>query len=141
MDPSMKSSRNMESTNGKEVVPPSQRISRDPSSQTNNTSKPTYATITKSQSSSNHTALFWETMKPVLQHKIPYWNERETKGDGNCFFNAIIDQFQNNPGVYDTLSNAAKQCSTPSELRSAVITFSFSFIPVRNFVMRNSSFH
>ena len=114
MDPSMKSSRNMESSNGKEVVPPSH---------SNQSSKPTYANITKSRNSSNHTALFWETMKPVLQHKIPYWNDTETRGDGNCFFNAIIDQIQNNPGVYDTLSNAAKQCSTPSELRKAVVIF------------------
>ena len=62
-------------------------------------------------------------MQPVLQHKIPYWNDTETRGDGNCFFNAIIDQIQNNPGVYDTLSEAAKQCSTPSELRKAVVIF------------------
>ena len=76
------------------------------------------------QMSSNHSASFMDLMrKTVLHHKIPYWNERETKGDGNCFYNAIIDQFQNNPGVYDTLSEDAKQCSTPSELKAAVITF------------------
>ena len=121
----------MESTNGEEVVPPSLQLVV--SSQTTNSPKPSYANITKSkpsnanitksQGSSNHTALFWETMKPVLQHKIPYWNDRETEGDGNCFYNAIIDQIQNNPGVYDTLSNAAKQCSTPSELRKSVVIF------------------
>ena len=86
MDPGMKSSRNMESTNGEEVVPPSLQLVV--SSQTTNNpkpsyanitkSKPSYVNITKSQGSSNHTALFWETMKPVLQHKIPYWNDRET---------------------------------------------------------------
>ena len=83
-----------------------------------------FSEFTVTQKSSNHSAYFMDFMnKTVLHHKIPYWNERETKGDGNCFYNAIIDQFQNNPGVYDTLSEDAKQCSTPSELRAAVITF------------------
>merc|ERR1711923_527998 len=85
------------------------------------------------QKSSIHSSDFTDIMKKtVLHHKIPYWNQRETEGDGNCFYNAIIDQIVNNPGVYDTLSDDAKQCSTPSELRAAVITFSFSLIPVRN---------
>ena len=85
---------------------------------------PTSSKSIATQMSSNHSASFMDLMrKTVLHHKIPYWNERETKGDGNCFYNAIIDQFQNNPGVYDTLSEDAKQCSTPSELKAAVITF------------------
>ena len=119
----------MESINGKEVVPPSSSIGHSNQSpkptyaNITKTTKPTDTNITKSHSSSNHTALFWETMQPVLQHKIPYWNDRETRGDGNCFFNAIIDQTHNNPGVYGTLSNAAKQCSTPSELRKAVVIY------------------
>ena len=102
----MNKSRNTEPVNGAEVVSPP-------------TSKPI-----ATHNSGNHTASFLEIMeKTVLHHKIPYWNENETKGDGNCFYNAIIDQIQNNPGVYDTLSERAKQCSTPSELRAAVITF------------------
>ena len=83
-----------------------------------------FSELTVTQKSSNHSAYFMDFMnKTVLHHNIPYWNERETKGDGNCFYNAIIDQIQNNPGVYDTLSEDAKRCSTPSELRAAVITF------------------
>ena len=102
----MNKSRNTEPVNGAEVVSPP-------------TSKPI-----ATHNSGNHTASFLEIMeKTVLHHKIPYWNENETKGDGNCFYNAIIDQIQNNPGVYDTLSEDAKRCSTPSELRAAVITF------------------
>merc|ERR1712242_80084 len=77
----------------------------------------------------NQRPLWTSWKKTVLHHKIPYWNERETKGDGNCFYNAILDQIQNNPGVYDTLSENAKQCSTPSELRAAVITFIKSWPP------------
>ena len=83
-----------------------------------------FSELNVTQKSSNHSSYFMDFMnKTVLHHNIPYWNERETKGDGNCFYNAIIDQFQNNPGVYDTLSEDAKQCSTPSELKAAVITF------------------
>ena len=102
----MNTSRDMEPTNGNEIVSP-------PSS------KPIVT-----HESGNHSPSFINIMKKtVLHHKIPYWNENETEGDGNCFYNAIIDQIQNNPGVYDTLSDDAKQCSTPSELRAAVITF------------------
>ena len=109
----MNTSRDMEPTNGNEVVSPPFSIT--------------------SHKSGNHTASFLDIMeKTVLHHKIPYWNENETKGDGNCFYNAIIDQIQNNPGVYDTLSDDAKQCSTPSELRAAVITFIESWPPVLN---------
>ena len=73
-----------------------------------------FTELTVTQKSSNHSASFMDFMqKTVLHHKIPYWNERETIGDGNCFYNAIIDQIENNPGVYDTLSDNAKQCSTP----------------------------
>ena len=96
----------MEPTNGNEIVSPT-------------SSKPI-----ATHESGNHSPSFINIMKKtVLHHKIPYWNENETEGDGNCFYNAIIDQIQNNPGVYDTLSDDAKQCSTPSELRAAVITF------------------
>merc|ERR1712029_238905 len=80
--------------------------------------------------------------KTVLHHfkekggtdekEIPYWNGNETIGDGNCFYNAIMDQIQNNPGVRDTLSDDAKQCSTPSELRAAVINFIELWPPVLN---------
>ena len=83
-----------------------------------------FSNLIVTQKSSNRSASFIDLMqKTVLHHNIPYWNERETKGDGNCFYNPIIDQIENNPGVYDTLSDNAKQCSTPSELRAAVITF------------------
>ena len=84
-----------------------------------------FSELNVTQKSSNHSAYFMDFMnKTVLHHNIPYWNERETKGDGNCFYNAIIDQFQNNPGVYDTLSEDAKQCSTPtpSKLREQMFT-------------------
>ena len=73
----MNTSQNMEPINGDEVVSPP-------------TSKPI-----ATHNSGNHTASFLEIMeKTVLHHKIPYWNENETKGDGNCFYNAIIDQIQ-----------------------------------------------
>ena len=101
----MNTTQDMEPVNGDEVVSPP---------------FPPIAT----HKSGNHSASFLDIMKKtVMHHKIPYWNANETKGDGNCFYNAIIDQIQNNPGVYDTLSDDAKQCSTPSELRAAVITF------------------
>ena len=91
----------------------------------------------------NHSPSFMDFMeKTVLHHfrekggtdatEIPYWNENETTGDGNCFYNAIMDQIQNNPGVRDTLSDDAKQCSTPSELRAAVIRFIESWPPALN---------
>ena len=83
-----------------------------------------FSELTVTQKSTNHSTSFMDLMqKTVFHHKIPYWNERETVGDGNCFYNAIIDQIENNPGVYDTLSDNAKQCSTPSEFRAAVISF------------------
>ena len=113
----MNTSRDMESVNGVEVV-------SSKTSQAEVRAKRTYAEITKPQQSRNYSDSFLKIMKKtVLHHRIPYWNEKETKGDGNCFYNAIIDQIHNNPGVYDTLSEDAKQCSTPSELRAAVITF------------------
>ena len=103
----------MEPTNGNEVV------------------SPPFSKPIATHKSGNHSPTFLNIMKKtVLHHKIPYWNANETKGDGNCFYNAIIDQIQNNPGVYDTLSEDAKQCSTPSELRAAVITFIESWPPV-----------
>ena len=117
LDPTMNTSRDMESVNGVEVV-------SSKTSQAEVRAKRTYAEITKPQQSRNYSDSFLKIMKKtVLHHRIPYWNEKETKGDGNCFYNAIIDQIHNNPGVYDTLSEDAKQCSTPSELRAAVITF------------------
>ena len=59
-----------------------------------------FSELTVTQKSSNHSEYFMDFMtKTVLHHNIPYWNEIETKGDGNCFYNAIIDQMQNNPGV------------------------------------------
>ena len=52
-----------------------------------------FSELIVTQKSSNHSAYFMDFMnKTVLHHNIPYWNERETKGDGNCFYNAIIDQ-------------------------------------------------
>ena len=63
-----------------------------------------FSELIVTQKSSNHSTLFTDIMKKtVLHHKIPYWNEIETKGDGNCFYNAILDQIENNPGIYDTL--------------------------------------
>ena len=88
----------MESSNGEEVVPTtssvefSQHLSQPTYANITKSSKPTNANITKSQNSGNYTDLFWETMQPVLQHKIPYSNDTETEGDGNCFFNAIIEE-------------------------------------------------
>ena len=54
---------------------------------------------------------------------MPYDNERETQGDGNCFYNAIIDQIVNNPRVAETLSEEGRNCSTPKDLREKVIDF------------------
>ena len=85
--------------------------------------KKTYAQATKPQNLANTLPLFEQTMKPVLDHKLPYHNERETEGDGNCFYNAIIDQIVNNPRVAETISNEAKTCSSPQELREKVIDF------------------
>ena len=94
----MNKSRDMELFNDVEVVSPK-------TNPVEVLGKRTYAEITKAQQSNNHTESFLKIMKEtVLYHKIPYWNETETEGDGNCFYNAIIDQIQNNPGVYDTLS-------------------------------------
>ena len=115
LDPIMNTSRDMESVQDVEVVSPSTPLVR---------AKRTYAEMVKNQQSGKHSDSFLNLMKKtVLHHKLPYWNENETKGDGNCFYNALIDQIKNNPGVYETLSENAKQCSTPSELRAAVITF------------------
>ena len=111
----MNTSRDMESVNDVEVVSPKNNPAR---------AKRTYAEITSNQQSGDHSESFLKLMRnTVLHHKIPYWNDNETEGDGNCFYNALIDQIKNNPGVYETLSENAKQCSTPSELRAAVIAF------------------
>ena len=119
----MNTSRDMESVNDVEVVSPKNNPAPV-------RAKRTYAEITKNQQSGDHSDSFVKLMKnTVLHHKIPYWNENETEGDGNCFYNALVDQIQNNPGVYETLSENAKQCSTPSELRAAVITFIESWPP------------
>ena len=109
-------SQDMESNDDVEMFSQSQNSSQGVSS--------IFSELTVTQKSTNHSKSFMDLMqKTVFHHKIPYWNERETVGDGNCFYNAIIDQIENNPGVYDTLSDNAKQCSTPSELRAAVISF------------------
>ena len=111
----MNTSRDMESVNDVEVVSPKNNPAR---------AKRMYAEITSNQQSGDHSESFLKLMRnTVLHHKIPYWNDNETEGDGNCFYNALIDQIHNNPGVYETLSEDAKQCSTPAELRAAVITF------------------
>ena len=86
LDPIMNTSQNMEPVNGNEVV------------------SPPISVLIATHNSGNHSASFLDIMnKTVLHHKIPYWNENETEGDGNCFYNALIDHFQNNPGVYETL--------------------------------------
>ena len=52
-----------------------------------------FSELNVTQKSSNHSQDFIDFMnKTVLHHNIPYWNDRETRGDGNCFYNAIIDQ-------------------------------------------------
>ena len=82
----------------------------------------TYAQATKNQPVAKP-SLFERTVQPVRDQKLPYDNERETEGDGNCFYNAIIDQIENNPTVAKTLSDEAKRCSNPQELREKVIDF------------------
>ena len=82
----------------------------------------TYAQATKNQPVAK-LSLFERTVQPVRDQKLPYDNERETEGDGNCFYNAIIDQIENNPRVAETLSDEAKRCSNPQELREKVIDF------------------
>ena len=83
----------------------------------------TYAQATKNQPVSKRLSLFEETLQPVRVHSLPYDNERETQGDGNCFYNAIIDQIVNNPRVAETLSEEGRNCSTPKDLREKVIDF------------------
>ena len=68
-------------------------------------------------------SLFEETMKPVKDLQLPYSNEKETEGDGNCFYNAIMDQIINNPRVAETISNEARKCTSSQELREKVIHF------------------
>ena len=55
----------------------------------------TYAQATKNQPVAKELSLFEQTIQPVKDQKLPYDNERETEGDGNCFYNAIIDQKEN----------------------------------------------
>ena len=108
----MNTSRDMEPTNGNEVV------------------SPPFSKPIATHKSGNHSPTFLNIMKKtVLHHKIPYWNANETKGDGNCFYNAIIDPRVILDLVYDCVVEAV------------AITFSFSFIPVRNVVMQNSFAH
>ena len=61
-------------------------------------------------------SLFEETMKPVKDLKLPYGNEKETEADGNCLYNAIMDQIINNPRVAETISNEARKCTSSQEL-------------------------
>ena len=39
-------------------------------------------------------------------HKLTqlYYVKTPTPGDGNCFYHGIIDQIENNPNVYETIS-------------------------------------
>jgi len=83
----------------------------------------TYAQATKAQNLAKSLSLFEQTIKPVKDHNLPYGNENETEGDGNCFYNAIIDQIVNNPRVAETLSEEGRNCSTPKDLREKVIDF------------------
>ena len=79
--------------------------------------------MTKNQSLSKALSPFEQTMKPVNDLKLPYGNENEIEGDGNCFYNAIMDQIINNPRVAETISDQARNCASPQELREKVIDF------------------
>ena len=85
--------------------------------------KKTYAEANKTQNLANSLSLFEQTLKPIKDHNLPFGNENETEGDGNCFYNAIIDQMENNPRVAESLSEEARNCSTPKDLREKVIDF------------------
>ena len=102
LDPTMNTSRDMESNNDVDMRSPQKKPFKTPDKSG------------VSPTNRKHSASFTEFMeKTVLHHfrekggtdatEIPYWNENETIGDGNCFYNAIMDQIQNNPGVRDTL--------------------------------------
>ena len=83
----------------------------------------TYAQATKPQNLAHSLSLFERTLKPIKDLKLPYDNQNETEGDGNCFYNALIDQMENNPRVAESLSDEGKNCSTPKDLREKVIDF------------------
>ena len=88
----------------------------------NSLNQKTYAQATNNQPVAK-LSLFEQTVQPVKDQKLPYDNERETEGDGNCFYKAIFDQIENNPMVADTVSDEAKRCSNLQELREKVIDF------------------
>ena len=83
----------------------------------------TYAKATKAQNLAKSLSLFEQTIKPIKDHNLPYGNENETEGDGNCFYNAIIDQMENSPRVAETLSEQGRNCLTPKDLREKVVDF------------------
>ena len=92
----------------------------------------TYAQATKPQNLAHSLPLFERTLKPIKDLKLPYDNPNETAGDGNCFYNAIIDQKENNPRVAESLSDEARNCSTPKDLREKVIDFIVEWPDVLN---------
>ena len=92
----------------------------------------TYAQATKPQNLAHSLPLFERTLKPIKDLKLPYDNQNETVGDGNCFYNAIIDQMENNPRVAESLSDEARNCSTPKDLREKVIDFIVKWPDVLN---------
>ena len=53
-----------------------------------------------------------DPMAAVRYHKLPFYAKNQTPGDGNCFYHAIADQIDNNPNIYETVSEDAKKCLT-----------------------------
>ena len=80
-------------------------------------------------------SLFERTMKPVKDLKLPYGNDTETEGDGNCFYNAIMDQIINSPRVAETISDQARKCASPQELREKVIDFIVNWPDTLNYLL------
>ena len=94
-----------------------------------------YLSKIKKKSLAKELSLFERTVKPVKDLKLPYGNDTETEGDGNCFYNAIMDQIMNNPRVAETISDQARKCASPQDLREKVIDFIVNWPDTLNYLV------
>ena len=66
---------------------------------------------------------FENCMESVRQNKLPFKVIVETPALGDCFFEAVFDQIQNNPAIQATVSADALACQSAMELRQRYINF------------------
>ena len=72
---------------------------------------------------SDQPSLFDKCMESVRKHHLPFKVLNITPAFGDCFFQAIFDQIQNNEAIRSTVSESARNCQSHLELRRGLINF------------------